>query len=112
MAKAQFQVASYNYYHWSSRTRGTVNLNLRGTGGQQCAVWFTEDLSAPLPPARQVAPNVYAFYYHLPSLPALIDMLRNEGPVWVFFDDDNGWPNSRLSTTEEPVGEGELSGMP
>lgn len=112
MAQAQFQVASYNYYHWSSRSRGKVNLNLNGTGGERCAVWFTEDPAATLPDAAQIAPNYYSFYYHLHQLPTLIDMLCNEGPVFVYFNDDNGWPNSRISTSNEPVGEGELSGAP
>jgi hypothetical protein len=34
-------------------------------------------------------------------------MLRNEGPVSVFFNDDIG-PSSRISTSAEPVGDGEI----
>ena len=107
MAQAQFDVVSYNYYAWSSRARGKVNLNLQGAGGETCAVWFVENPDDALPAATMVAPNYYSFYYHLHQLPQLIDMLRNESPVTVMFNDDNGWPNSRISTANEPVGEGE-----
>ena len=64
---------------------------------------------AELPAAAQVAPNYYAFYYHHHQLAHLIDMLRNEGPVYVFFNNDNGFANSRIATIDEPVGEGELT---
>ena len=99
MAQAQFDVVSYNYYAWSSRARGKVNLNLQGAGGETCAVWFVENPDDALPAATMEAPNYYSFYYHLHQLPQLI----------VMFNDDNGWPNSRISTANEPVGEGELS---
>jgi hypothetical protein len=36
-------------------------------------------------------------------------MLRNEKPIFVFFNNDSGFNNSRISTTDEPVGEGEES---
>ena len=107
MASATFEVRTYQYYDWSSRGTGKTNLNLRGVGGETCSVWFVEDSAAPLPAANQVAPNYYAFYYHHSQLPHLIDMLRYEKPVYVFFNNDGGLNNSRISTTDEPVGEGE-----
>lgn len=107
MARASFQVATYQYYNWSSRTSGKTNLILKGTGGETCSVWFVEDSSADLQQARIVAPNYYAFYYHHSQLGHLIDMLRNEKPITVFFNDDHNYNNSRISTADEPVGEGE-----
>jgi hypothetical protein len=68
-----------------------------------------EDPAADLKAAYQVAPNDYAFYYHHSQLQHLIDMLRNEKPIFVFFNDEGGLPNSRISTTDEPVGEGEIT---
>ena len=109
MANVSFEVSSYQYYNWSSRTTGKTNLILKGTGGQTCSVWFVEDAAADLPAATQVAPNYFAFYYHHYQLPHLIDMLRNEKPVFVFFNNEGGFNNSRISTTDEPVGEGEHS---
>lgn len=107
MAQATFQVATYQYYDWSSRTTGKTNLVLKGPAGKTCSVWFVEDPAAPLPPAQEVAPGYYAFYYHHSQLQLLIDMLRNEAPVTVFFNNDSGFNNSRISTSDEPVGEGE-----
>jgi hypothetical protein len=107
MATATFQVSTYQYYNWSSRSTGKTNLILKGTGGSTCSVWFLEDPAAVLPPAQQQGPNYYAFYYHHHQLQHLVDMLRNEKPITVFFDNDNGFNNSRISTSDEPVGEGE-----
>ena len=109
MANASFQVATYQYYDWSSRSAGKTNLILKGTGGETCSVWFVEDANAALPAAQVVAANYYAFYYHHSQLDHLIDMLRNEKPISVLFNDDNGFNNSRISTSDEPVGEGEES---
>ena len=109
MATASFQVATYQYYDWSSRMNGKTNLVLKGTGGETCSVWFVENPTAALPVAQVIAPNYYAFYYHHSQLDHLVDMLRNEKPISVFFNDDNGFNNSRISTSDEPVGEGEES---
>jgi hypothetical protein len=107
MASASFPVRTYQYYDWSSRSTGKTNLILRGTGGETCSVWFVEDETAVLPVADQPAPNYYTFYYHHSQLQHLIDMLRWEKPIFVFFNNDNGFSNSRISTTDEPVGEGQ-----
>jgi hypothetical protein len=109
MASASFQVVTYAYYNWSSRSIGKTNLILKGTSGQTCSVWFVEDESAFLPDAQNVTANYFAFYYHHSQLPHLIDMIRNEKPIFVFFNNDNGFANSRISTTDEPTGEGEQS---
>ncbi|MEP7347017.1 MAG: hypothetical protein ABI877_17230, partial [Gemmatimonadaceae bacterium] len=89
------------------RKTGKTNLVIKGTRGETCSVWFVEDAADDLPPAQEVAPHYYAFYYHHFQLEDLIDMLRHEKPISVFFNDDNGFNNSRISTSEEPVGEGE-----
>jgi len=107
MATASFQVETYQYYNWSSRSNGKTNLILKGTGGQTCSVWFIEDDSAELPEAREIGTNYYSFYYHHRQLEHLIDMLRYEKPIYVYFNNNNGFNNSRISTTEEPIGEGE-----
>lgn len=50
--------------------------------------------------------NLYYFYYHMSDMPSVIDLLRNEGPVYVFYMESNK-ENCRISTTMEMVGEGE-----
>ena len=109
MVHESFQVNMYQYYCWSSRTSGKTNLILKGVGGEICSVWFIEDEDAELPHAYKVNPDYYAFYYHHSQLQHLIDMLRNEKPIFVFFSNTDGLNNSRISTTHEPVGEGEES---
>jgi len=39
------------------------------------------------------------------DMPVVLDMLRNEQPVYLIYDGDQ---NTRISTTEGPVGEGEV----
>jgi len=51
--------------------------------------------------------NLFYFYYHFQDLPVIIDMLRNESPVYLFYMEDNK-SNCRISTTMELVGEGEM----
>ncbi len=107
MAHASFKVKTYQYYNWSSRSTGKTNLILKGEGGETCSVWFVEDSEHNLPTAYKVAENYYAFYYHHFQLEHIIDMLRNESPVYVLFNVENNLNNSRIATTDEPVGEGE-----
>lgn len=106
MAATSFKVNDYEYYLWSSRTTGKANLNLYGDD-MRCAIWFVEDPEADLPAASMPRGDHVELWYHQWQMPALVDMLRNESPVFVFFDDDNDFPNSRISTSQEPVGEGE-----
>ncbi|WP_103068188.1 hypothetical protein [Aquimarina sediminis] len=108
MAKSSFQVESYSYYNWSSRNNGKSNLILKGATGQVCSVWFKEGPNAVLPAATNTG-SYYSFYYHHDQLQHLIDMLRNENPIYVYFNNDNNFNNSRISTGNEPVGEGEMA---
>jgi hypothetical protein len=107
MASTSFQVLTYQYYNWSSRSTGKTNLILHGAGGETCSVWFVEDESAALPVAQEIAPDYYTFHYHHSQLDHLVDMLRYEKPITVFFNNEGGFNNSRISTSNEPVGEGE-----
>ncbi|SRX53959.1 hypothetical protein [Aequorivita sp. CIP111184] len=109
MAQVTFQVNSYRYYHWSSRGNLKTTLNLYGSGSNACMVLFQSNPDATLPPATMHGENFFRLHYHQYQLDSLIDMLRNESPIFVFFNNDNGQNNSRISTSNEPVGEGELS---
>lgn len=51
--------------------------------------------------------NLYYYYYHMQDMPAIVDMLRNEGPVYIFYQEDDK-NMCRIATTMEPVGEGEM----
>ena len=45
-------------------------------------------------------------YYHRSALPELVDLLRNEKPVYLHFWEGDG-DNTHLASGQEPVGEGE-----
>jgi hypothetical protein len=49
----------------------------------------------------------YLLAYTYADLPVIIDMLRNETPVFLVVDPTGAVDNWRISTSEEPVGEGE-----
>jgi hypothetical protein len=48
--------------------------------------------------------NVYDIYYRMRDWDAAVDILRNEKPVWFFFDNYN---NGIIKTESEEVGEEE-----
>lgn len=50
--------------------------------------------------------GLFYLYYHQKDFPAIIDMLRNEKPVFLIYIEDD-YKNCRLTTLLEPVGEGE-----
>ncbi|WP_299311758.1 hypothetical protein [uncultured Aquimarina sp.] len=108
MAQSSFQVQTYTYYNWSSRSTSKTNLILGGSSEQTCSVRFREDLNAVLPVATQSG-SYYSFFCHYNQLQHLINMLRNENPIYIYFNNDHGFNNSRISTASEPVGEEELN---
>jgi len=63
---------------------------------------FLDD-SATLPKTVRTSGGIVFMYYHRSALPQLIDMLRNEKPVFLIWNGDA----TRISTSQEPLGEGE-----
>jgi len=51
--------------------------------------------------------NLFYFYYHFSDLSAMVDLMRNEKPVYLFYMEKNK-SECRISTTLEPIGEGEI----
>jgi hypothetical protein len=101
-----FEISKYLYYLFSSREDATPVLFLYDTSGAHIAyVYFRGDSQA-LPQARQLPSGQYALYYRRSVLPELIDMLRNEKPIYLHWV-PQGTNNTRISTTVELVGEGE-----
>ncbi len=99
------EIKEYQYYTFSSRDSSIANtvILLYGDDGYLGGAFFSTS-DEPLKPAEQFPSGVYGLYYHYRDLPILVDMLRNEKPLYLVFD---GAQNSRISTTAEPVGEGE-----
>ena len=105
-----FEISRYVYYPWSSRNPGPAAgppmacALLYGTTRYLGAIWFV-DSTEPLPLATKSSTGIYTLYYRMRDLPTIVDLLRNEKPVFLHFADGI---NARLSTGEEPVGEGEV----
>lgn len=61
-----------------------------------------------LPSAKKMDAGKYQLYYRYSDMHAIVDMLRNEGPVFLIHVPE-GNNNTRLATAQELVGEGEES---
>lgn len=103
---SSIEIKKYLYYLFSSREDATPVLFLYGANNAHIGyVYFRSDSQA-LPEARQYASGKYALYYRRSVLPELIDMLRNEKPIYLHWVPE-GTNNTRISTAPEPVGEEE-----
>ena len=110
MAK-DIEIKSYRYYVFSSREGDSKAVMLiYGDGGVLVGyVNFMGDDVQSLPPARPFS-DKYILYYRYTDLQDLVDMLRNEKPIFLIWRPE-GTNNSRISTSAEPVGEGEETGF-
>jgi hypothetical protein len=98
-------VTSYQYYQFSSRDDSVKAVAVcAGSGGKTIYLYFHGGTAALA--AASKSGNNYSFNYRYSDMPNIIDMLRNEAPVNVIYVPE-GTNNSRISTSVEPVGEGE-----
>ena len=100
-----FTVDTYQYYNFSSRDGLKSVAILRGANNHRCNLFFHGNDRA-LEPAYEINPTTFHFNYQYSDFADIIDMLRNEKPVYVMYE-PQGSNNSRISTGSEPVGEGE-----
>lgn len=100
------EIKEYKYYTYSSRDASKANtvILLYGDTRYLGAAFFSNDDATPLEPAVKYSSGIIGLRYRYADLPVIIDMLRNEKPLYLIYD---GEKNSRISTTPEPVGEGE-----
>jgi len=96
-------VARYTYHLFSSRSEDDVVIFLYDAKADVIGQLFFVADDVPLPPAAETRGSV-ALYFPRSRLPAVMDMLRNEGPIELRWA---GPLDSCLSTEYEPVGEGE-----
>jgi hypothetical protein len=100
------QIDRYLYYLFSSREDATPVVMLYNASGAQIGFVYFRGDTQPLPAAGQTADGKYQLYYRRSALADVIDMLRNEKPIYLHWVPE-GTNNSRLSTGVEMVGEGE-----
>lgn len=60
-------------------------------------------------PADKLIGTQPQIYYHLDDFHNALDILRNEKPVYLFFNGTGGGFENGIRTTEEIVGEGETT---
>jgi hypothetical protein len=99
------KVARYTYHLFSSRDADDLVVYLYDEHADIVGQLAFVPNSQPLPPAKQID-GKHMFYFRCSRFPEVIDMLRNEGPIYLHWKDGS---NSTLSTEYEPVGEGELA---
>ncbi len=100
------QITKYTYHLFSSRTEDAVVLLLYDDKHDVAGEVFFVGDDEPLPPAAEAAGRV-ALYFRRSQLPAVVDLLRNEGPIYLRWA---GPLNTSLCTEYEPVGDGEVKG--
>jgi len=52
--------------------------------------------------------KVFLIYLRVEKYPSFIDIMRNEGPLFFYYDDETN--EAYITTSDEPVGEGEWRG--
>jgi hypothetical protein len=104
-ARRATHIASYTYHLFSSRTEEDVVIFLYDDAANLIGrVFFAAD-DMPLAPASKTRDCV-ALYFPRSRFSAVLDMLRNEGPIELCWA---GPLDSGLSTELEQVGEGEAT---
>lgn len=100
-------IQKYSYMVYSSRTADVdAKAVILMSAETEFLGYLNFMVDGSVLPKAEKKYNLYYFYYHFSDMPVIVDMLRNEGPVYIFYleDDKN---NCRISTTMESVGEGE-----
>ena len=108
-----FEIKKYEVsYYAGAKNTGSYPyraiIGLRDQTEVFVAVAYFHLSSSTLPPADSQKPNgLITLHYQADDYPKVLDLLRNEKPMYVEFDARTNVANVR--TSAEPVGEGELS---
>ena len=97
------EVIRYTYHCFSSRERNDIALFLYDGHARVIAQVLSVPDGEPLPPAERRDGRAI-LYYHRAAIPQVVDLLRNESPVYLLWGEGR---NTALATGYEPVGEGE-----
>jgi hypothetical protein len=109
MPAVTHEIATYKYELRRMRTSTVGVAWLSSAERMVCAIAFV-DGAGPLPPLHVGPTGVVSFTLRAASLPVMIDMLRNEKPVFFTWWKERSFAS--VSTAAEPVGEGELPQLP
>lgn len=97
------EIASYRVYLMSQKIKrlATIHLQFKGADGM-AFLYFHEEPQ--LPPNKKSGKNFKSFW-KIGQFAKVVDILRNEKPVFFYFDEKTNVAN--VQTTEEPIGEAE-----
>lgn len=98
-----WKVRSYRIYQYAGRdsgTRAVIRLE-REDGPDVVHACFTT--ASPLPKSS-FSSSLQFFYYPFDMFAPMMEMLREEKPIWVYSEDEE---NLYIGTHDEPVGEAE-----
>lgn len=87
---------------------GGIYLYETATGSDVAFILVFSSEAASLPPAEMDAGGLLWLSIYDAEYPALLDLLRNENPLVLVYNDET--QHAVVETRIEPVGEGELSG--
>ncbi len=96
------EIERYTYYLFSSRDEGEAIIFLYDDKSTVAAEVIFCDDAEPLPGPKEER-GKQLLYFRRSALHDVVDLLRNEGPIYLKQDDGT----DALSTGYEPVGEGE-----
>ncbi len=105
MEPKTFEITEYKYGYLNSLTHGDRQMitHLYQKEELVAIAYFQKELRDPFVSNRG---TINLFYRAEDSL-GFIDMLRNEKPIFLHFDPKPDGPQAFLSTSLEPIGEGE-----
>jgi hypothetical protein len=109
MPAVTHEVASYKVELRRMRS-STVGVVWLSSAERLVAAIAFVDGAGPLPPLHHGPSGVVSLALRAHSLPVMIDMLRNEKPVFFTWWKEKGF--ATVTTAAEPVGEGELPMLP
>ena len=107
MATKTFEITEYKYGFFNGETYQNKRMIAHLYQNDQCVaiVNFQKEFHIPHTDNH----GVISLYYRMEDLPGVIDMLRNEKPIYLHYDDRPKNAQALLSTAKELVGEGEVS---
>jgi hypothetical protein len=63
-------------------------------------------------PADSIVNHQVQLYYHLDAFQHAVDLLRNEKPIYMYYNGSGGGFENGIKTMAEKVGEGEIAEGP
>ena len=108
MATKTFEITQYKYGFFNGAAYHNKRMAAHLYQNDTCiaVAHFQEELKAPYTDNQ----DIIRHFYPMEDVPALIDMLRNEGPIFLHYDERPHSTQAFLTTSKEPIGEGEMKG--